>query len=47
MINGIARETIDNSTIQAYRNHMKMNIDTYKYFEQGIANKCFGILSGI
>ena len=47
MINGIARETIDNTTIQAYRNLKKMNIDTYKYFEEGIANKCFGILSGI
>ena len=47
MINGIARETINFSTIRANKKLKKKNVVTYKYFEEGIANKCFGILSTV
>ena len=47
MMNGVVRETIDHKIIQGYENHKKKNHETYKYFDSGIANKCFGILSGV
>lgn len=47
MINGVARETIDSKIVSNYQGHKKKNQETYEYFEAGIANKCFGILSGI
>ena len=46
LINGVVRETVNFKLVESIQNNKRTNFLTYKFFESGIVNKCFGLLSG-